>query len=149
MEDKAQELGILEGQVAVVTGSTRGIGAGIVRMLAGHGARVVLHGLEKEAGEKGVADIEAAGGEAMLVVGDLKDEVVCRCLIEKAIEHFGRIDILVNNAAVVDQGNIETTSTERWDRIFDTNVRAAFILCREAVKHMKERRSADSDDRDG
>ena len=133
----------LAGQVALVTGSTRGIGAGIARKFAEHGACVVVHGLEKEKqeGEKVAADTQAWGSEALLVLGDLKDEAHCRTLIRRAVERFGRLDLLVNNAGVVHRGNIENTSVALWDEIFATNLRAPFILCQEAVKDMKERES--------
>lgn len=136
------EGGLLEGQVAVVTGSTRGIGAGIARKFAEHGAHVVVHGRERDEGDRVMAAIrEAGGGDALLVLGDLKEEAHCRDIIRRALGRFGRLDILVNNAAVVDRGTIENTSVELWDTIFAVNLRAPFILCQEAVRHMKERRS--------
>ena len=133
----------LAGQVAVVTGSTQGIGAGIARRFAEAGARVVVHGLESHwpQGEKLVQEIEGSGGEALLVVGDLKQETHCRDLIRRAVERFGQLDILVNNAAIFPRGNLETTSVAMWDDIFATNLRAPFILCQEAVKYMKPRSS--------
>jgi len=131
----------LVGQVAVVTGSTRGIGAGVARKFAEHGARVVVHGRERAGGEAMVAAIRRSRSDALLVTGDLREEAHCRAVIRQAVERFGRLDILVNNAGVVDRGNIETTSVELWDRIFAVNLRAPFILCQEAVKQMKERQS--------
>lgn len=132
---------LLEGQVAVVTGSTRGIGAGIARKFAEHGARVVIHGRRREEGERLVAAIRGTGAEALLELGDLQQESFCRKLIRRAVETFGRIDILVNNAAMVDRGTIEDSTIELLDAILAVNLRAPFILCQEAVKDMKERRS--------
>ena len=133
----------LTGQVAAVTGSAQGIGAGIALKLAAHGARVVIHGREKEktTAEKVRQRVQEAGGEATVVLGDLRDEAVCRNIVRQAIAQFGRLDILVNNAGVVHRGTIENTSVELWNEIFETNLRAPFILSREAVAHMKERRS--------
>jgi len=133
----------LAGQVAVVTGSTQGIGAGIARRFAEEGARVVVHGLEshKPQGEKLVKEIEGSAGEALLVVGDLKQETHCRDLIRRAVERFGQLDILVNNAGMVTRGNLENTSVALWDEMFATDLRAPFILCQEAVKYMKQRSS--------
>jgi len=133
----------LAGQVAVVTGSTQGIGAGIARRFAEEGARVVVHGLEshKPQGEKLVKEIEDSGGEALLVVGDLKQEAHCRDLIGRAVERFGQLDIVVNNAGIVTRGSLENTSVALWDEIFATNLRAPFIVCQEAVKYMKQRSS--------
>ena len=127
----------LTGQVAVVTGSTQGIGAGIAKKFAEHGAKVMVHGLEKEKGEQAVAALRSSGHDVQFEVGDLKVETNCRNLIRRTIQHFGRLDILVNNAAVVHRGNIENTSVALWDEIFYTNLRAPFILCQEAVTHMK------------
>ena len=131
----------LAGQVAVVTGSTRGIGAGIAKTFAEQGARVVIHGLEQKEGEERVAAIKAVGGETLLITGHLEEESHCREVIRRPLERWRRLDILVNNAGIVDRGTIETTSVALWDRIFAVNLRAPFILCQEAVKHMMPRRS--------
>ena len=131
----------LAGQVAVVTGSTQGIGGGIALKLAEQGARILVHGRDSQraGGEKIVEAIEAAGSQALLVTGDLRDESHCRSIVRNALSRFGRVDILVNNAGVVHRGTIEDTSTELWDEIFDVNLRAPFLLCQEAVRHMKDR----------
>ena len=137
------EMQSLAGQVAVVTGSTQGIGAGIALKLAEHGARVVVHGrgIQRADGEKMVQSVEAVGSQALLVTGDLQDESHCRSIIRSALAQFGRVDILVNNAAVVHRSDLEDTSIELWDEIFAVNIRAPFLLCQEAVRHMKERKS--------
>ncbi len=129
-------------QVAVVTGSTQGIGSGIARKFGEHGARVVVHGLEcqRAGGEKTVDAIAAARSKALLVTGDLREETHCRHVIRTAVERFGRLDILVNNAAVTHRGTIENTSTALWDEIFAIDLRAPFILCQEAVRVMKGQR---------
>src|SRR5436190_13747464 len=134
MQVHTPQRGPLSGQVAVVTGSTRGIGAGIAKKFAEHGERVDVHGGEREQGEKVVGANTSAGGEASLVVGDLRDEAHCRSVIRYAVERFGGLDILVNNAGVVDRGNIENTSIELWDTILAVNLRAPFVLCQEAVQ---------------
>jgi len=132
---------VLAGQVAVVTGSTQGIGAGIARKFAEAGARVIVHGLEsqKAGGENLVAEIESAGGEALLVVGDVKQEAHCRQVIRLAVERFGQIDILVNNAGTMMRGNLQSTTVAMWDEMFTTDLRAPFILCQEAASYMKQR----------
>ena len=140
MQETTQDC-CLTGQVAVITGSTQGIGAGIGLKFAKHGARVVVHGRGKEKGEKVAAAIRALGSDALLVLGDLKDEAVCRNLIRSAVKQFHRLDILVNNAGIFQRGDIENTSIELWDEIFAANLRAPFILCQEAVKHMKDQQS--------
>jgi len=133
----------LAGQVAVVTGSTQGIGSGIALKLGEAGARVVVHGLERQrpGGERIVQAVQAAGSEALLVTGDLREEAHCRSIVPMALERFGRLDILVNNAGVSHRSTIEDTTTELWEEIFAVNLRAPFFLCQEAVRHMKERQS--------
>ncbi len=133
----------LAGQVAVVTGSTQGIGGGVAVTLAEAGARILVHGRDSQraGGEKIVKTIEAAGSQASLLTGDLRDESHCRSIVRNALSRFGRVDILVNNAGVVHRGTIEDTPTELWDEVFDVNLRAPFLLCQEAVRHMKERQS--------
>lgn len=137
MDSRNDQVFVLKEKVAVVTGSTRGIGAGIAKAFAKHGARVVIHGLDGQEGQSTLTDVRDLGGEALLVVNDLREEVSCRGLIRRAIEHFGALDILVNNAAVSHRGNIEDTSVDLWNEIFATNLRAPFILCQESVAYMK------------
>jgi len=129
----------LAGQVALVTGSVQGIGAGIAKKFVEQGAKLVIHGLEKKQGEATLSTLLAAGCDAILEICDLKDEANCRNLIRRTLQHFGKIDILVNNAGVYHRGNIENTSAALWDEIFAVNVRAPFVLCQEAVKSMKGR----------
>ena len=137
------EKGLLAGQVAAVSGSTQGIGAGIALKLAQAGTRVVVQGRDSQraGGEKVMEAIKAAGSEALLVTGDLQQESHCRSIVRSALSQFGRVDILVNNAGVCHRSTIEDTTTELWDEIFAVNIRAPFLLCQEAVRHMKERQS--------
>ena len=143
MSEAKAEKRLLADQVAVVTGSTQGIGGGIALKLAEAGARILVHGRDSQraGGEKIVEAIEAAGSQALVVTGDLQDESHCRSIVRSALSRFGRVDILVNNAGVVHRGTIEDTSIELWDEIFDINLRAPFLLCQEAVRHMKDRKS--------
>lgn len=143
MNQENMEKRSLAGQVVVVTGSTQGIGAGIALKLAEHGAQILVQGRDSQraGGEKIVEAIAAAGSQALLVTGDLMEESHCRSIVRSAVSRFGRIDILVNNAGVVHRGTIENTSTELWDEIFAVNLRAPFLLCQEAVRHMKDRES--------
>jgi NAD(P)-dependent dehydrogenase (short-subunit alcohol dehydrogenase family) len=126
-------------RVALVTGSSSGIGCGIAEHFAALGARLVVHGLEAEAGERIAAGIRARGGEAIFAGGDLGDEAVCRGLVRTAVERFGGLDVLVNNAASVSRGSIETATVAFWDRMMAVNLRAPFILMQEAVAVMKTR----------
>jgi NAD(P)-dependent dehydrogenase (short-subunit alcohol dehydrogenase family) len=129
----------LADRVAVVTGSTSGIGKGIALHLASRGARIVVHGNEAERARSVVGQISESGGEADACTGDLADPDVCRRVIRFAVERFGSIDVLVNNAAATSRGDVESTSLELWDRIMAVNVRAPFLCLQEAVRHMKSR----------
>src|SRR5208282_2764069 len=118
--------GSLAGQVAIVTGSTQGIGGGIALKLAEEGARILVHGRDSQraGGEQILEAIVAAGSQGLLVTGDLRDESHCRSIVASALSRFGRVDILVNNAGVSHRGTIEDTPTVLWDEIFGVNVRA-------------------------
>jgi NAD(P)-dependent dehydrogenase (short-subunit alcohol dehydrogenase family) len=131
----------LKNKVCVITGSTSGIGHGIAEYFAEHGAKILIHGRNADRGLEIVASLRAGGGEAEFAPADLTDEAACRGLIARAVDRFGRLDVLVNNAADTSRGTIESQTADEWDRIFATNVRAPFILMQEAVTHMKPRRS--------
>jgi NAD(P)-dependent dehydrogenase (short-subunit alcohol dehydrogenase family) len=129
----------LDGKIAVVTGSTSGIGRGIAEHFAGLGANVVVHGLNREDGNETVRRVKAAGRESEYVEGDLTSEEVCRGLIRFAVERFGGLDILVNNAGDVGRGSVEHIPVARWDTIMAVNVRAPFILIQESIAPMRAR----------
>ncbi len=131
----------LEDKVAVVTGSGAGMGEGIVRLFAEEGARVVVSGRDEEKGKAVADDLAAQGAQAIFIRADVSTEADCRALIDRAVERFGQIDVLVNNVGLSARGTIEDTTIELWDKLFATNVRSAFICTQQAVKHMKERRS--------
>ena len=131
----------LKEKVAVVTGSGSGIGEGIVRLFAEEGARVVVSNRSPEAAEAVAASLVDAGHQAIALKADVAIEADCRALIDKAVAHFGRIDVLVNTVGWSKRGNIETTTVEEWDGIFAINVRSSFICAQQAVKYMKEQRS--------
>ena len=131
----------LEDKVAVVTGSGAGMGEGIVRLFAEEGARVVVSGRDEEKGKAVADDLAAQGAQAIFIRADVSTEADCRALIDRTVERFGQIDVLVNNVGLSARGTIEDTTIELWDKLFATNVRSAFICTQQAVKHMKERRS--------
>jgi NAD(P)-dependent dehydrogenase (short-subunit alcohol dehydrogenase family) len=133
---------MLRNKVCVITGSTSGIGHAIAVYFAELGARILIHGRSADRGAQIVAELRTTReAEADFVQADLTDERACRELIRRAVERFGRIDVLVNNAADTSRGTIETQPVALWDQIFGTNARAPFILMQEAVADMKPRRS--------
>ncbi|WP_231717503.1 SDR family oxidoreductase [Hymenobacter sp. DG25A] len=122
----------LTDQVAIVTGASRGIGRAITLLLAMQGVRVVA--LARGAEE--LADV-AQSGQILPLAADVTDEADAQQAVEIALQHFGRLDILVCNAGVGSFGLLEHFDAEEWDRIYNVNVKGTFLLCKAAVPHFK------------
>jgi len=133
-------MGRLENRTAVVTGSGAGMGEGIIRLFASEGARVVVSDIDEATGAAVAASIVDDGGEAVFQRADVTVEGDCEALVQRAVDAYGGIDVLVNNAAINTRGNIENTSAELWDKMFATNVRGAFFCMQRAVVFMKQQR---------
>lgn len=130
----------LENKVAVVTGASKGIGAGIAKSLAAEGASVIVNYASAAAGaEKVVADIVAAGGKAVAVQGDVSKAADVDRLFAEAKAAFGDADILVNNAGVYEFGAIEAITEEHFHRQFNINVLGLLLVTQGAVKSFGER----------
>jgi NAD(P)-dependent dehydrogenase (short-subunit alcohol dehydrogenase family) len=127
----------LTGRVALITGSTSGIGKGIALQLAALGAAVIVNGRSEARGAEVVAAITATGARAAFESSDLTDAPQCRGLVDRAAARFDRLDILVNNAADTSRGDVRTTTIEDWDRIHAINLRAPFFLMQAAVPHLE------------
>ena len=130
-------MGKLTGKVAVVTGASKGIGAGIATALAAEGASVVVNYASSKAGaDKVVAAITAAGGKAMAVGGDVSKAAEAKGIIDAAIKNYGRLDILVNNSGVYEFAPIEAVTEENFHKTFNINVLGTILVTQAAVKHM-------------
>lgn len=127
----------LEGRIAIVTGATAGIGLAIARELARQGASLLLTGRSTARGEAVAAELSTPDRPAVFVAADLADRSAPATIVAAAMAHFGRIDVLVNNAGMLVNGTIEETSEEDWDRVIDVNLSAAFRLSRAVVPVMK------------
>ena len=129
----------LEGKVVLVTGSTTGIGEAIARRCVAEGARVLIHGRERDLGEKVAGSL---GEAAALHVDDLADPEAAPRLVEAALHAFGRLDALVNNAAWVERSTIETTDAAAFDKVIAINVRAPLLLIQAALPDLASARGA-------
>jgi NAD(P)-dependent dehydrogenase (short-subunit alcohol dehydrogenase family) len=138
-----------EGQVAIVTGAGRGLGAAYARLLAARGASVVVHdaGVDKDGAgfDPSVADgvvrqIVDAGGSAAACHENLEDRAACRRVVQFAADRFGRLDVLVHNAGLVIFASLEETQGEIWNRMVNLGVHAPFHLVQAAIPHMRAQR---------
>jgi 3-oxoacyl-[acyl-carrier protein] reductase len=132
----------LEGKVAVVTGAASGIGAGIARMFAEHGASVVL--VDVAAGnhvDAQVEELSSLGAAAVHVRTDIADEAAVAVMGRQVLDRFGHVDVLVNNAGIFTQALVEDLSVADWDRVLAVNLRGTFLCTQAFLGSMLERRS--------
>jgi NAD(P)-dependent dehydrogenase (short-subunit alcohol dehydrogenase family) len=135
----------LRDKIILITGSTSGIGEGMALVFAREGAIPVVHGPEKPDAEAAatsiVEKIKGAGGRASFVLGSLEDPQVPARIIDQVVRLHGRIDGLVNNAAVLTRGTMELTDLEKFDRTIAINLRAPFLLIQSALPHFRKQGS--------
>ena len=138
-EDSYRGSGRLEGKVALITGGDSGIGKAVALAFAREGADVAISYLDEQAdAEEAQRFVEDAGKRALLLPGDISDPAHCRELVARTVEEFGRLDILVSNAAFqMDHPTLEEISDEEWDYTWAVNVSAYFHLVKAALPHLK------------
>jgi NAD(P)-dependent dehydrogenase (short-subunit alcohol dehydrogenase family) len=138
-ETSYQGSGKLTDKATVITGADSGIGRAVALAFAREGADVLIAYLnEHEDAQETARLVEEAGRRAVLVPGNLAEPAHCRSIVERAVQEFGRIDVLVNNAAFqMTRESIEEIPDEEWDYTFQVNITAMFHICKAAVKHMK------------
>ncbi|MGN1134467.1 MAG: SDR family NAD(P)-dependent oxidoreductase [Oscillospiraceae bacterium] len=136
----------LKGKVAIVTGSTSGIGVGIARLFVAEGAKVVVCGRRKEKGQAVVDDITKDGGEASYHFMDITDTDSIDKLFADTVEKYGKLDILVNNAANVGlkDGRVDELTLEMWDNIFQSDIRGTFYATKCALPYMQKNENGGS-----
>jgi 3-oxoacyl-[acyl-carrier protein] reductase len=129
----------LAGKVAVVTGASQGIGAGIAKSLAAEGASVVVNYMKNKEGAGAVVEsINGSGGKAIAFGADVASPAGAEGIIDTAIRHFGRLDILVNNSGIYEFAPLEAVTVESFERVFKTNVLGVVLTTQAAVKQMRE-----------
>jgi 2-deoxy-D-gluconate 3-dehydrogenase len=128
----------LKGRIAIVTGGNGGIGLGMARGLAGAGAGVVVVGRNAEKSKAAVEELGKLGVETLAVQADVSDEAAVARLVQAALDRFGRIDVLVNNAGTNLRKPLHEYSLEEWHRVMDTNLTSAFLCSRAVYPAMKK-----------
>src|SRR5215472_14983156 len=131
----------LHGKVALITGASAGIGQACARALAGEGASLVISARRRQRLAQLKNEIEAAGGRAIIVVGDARKETTAIAAVKAALKAFGRIDILINNTGIGYYKNLVDTTTLHYDEMMDTNVRSTFLFARHTVPVMLKQKS--------
>jgi len=125
-------------EVVVVTGSTRGIGAGVAKRFAREGASVVVTGRSREAGQATVGEIESEGGEAVFVRADMRDPDEIAALFEATVDTYGGLDVLVNNAGVETNTGVTEATMDDWEFVVETDFRSFWLCAKEAAARMDE-----------
>ena len=128
----------LQGKVAIISGGARGMGAVEARMFAGEGAKVVIGDMLADAGAAVAAEIGAAGGEAMFVSLDVTDEASWQGAVAAAVQRFGKVDVLVNNAAILRTEGLLETSEQTWDDVMGVNATGTFLGVKSVVAEMRK-----------
>lgn len=132
----------LAGKVAIVTGGAVRLGRALALALAEQGARVVVHyGSSAGPARTAVAEIEALGSDAVALQADLRHLEQVPTVVERAVDHFGQVDVLVNNAAIFEPGRWDDTTEENWDRHFAINLKAPFFLSQAFARQVGEGRA--------
>ena len=127
----------IEGKVAIVTGATSGVGLATASLLASAGARVILAGRRAVIGDAASADINAHGGISRFVRADVSRAPDASRLVQRTVAEFGRLDILVNNAAQAEVYGVEDCPVRVWDRLVQVNLRSVFLVSHYALSHLR------------
>ncbi len=131
--------GVLKDKVAIITGGGRGLGRAFALKFAEEGAKLVLPDINVEQAQAVAKEIKAKGGKAVAMHTDISDEKATKAMAEKAMSEYGRVDILLNNAAIwygIDITPWDAWTVEQWDRIFAVNVRGTWLCCKAVVPFM-------------
>ncbi|MFJ3054476.1 SDR family oxidoreductase [Herbaspirillum sp. NPDC087042] len=131
----------IKNKVLVITGGSSGLGEASARLLARHGARIVLGARRMERMQAIIESIQAEGGEAIAVQTDVTHEEQVRRLVQAAIDQYGQVDALLNNAGLMPQSLLELGRSEDWNRMIDVNIKGVLYGIAAVLPHMRERKS--------
>jgi NAD(P)-dependent dehydrogenase (short-subunit alcohol dehydrogenase family) len=134
-------MGRLENKCALITGGASGIGLATVRLFAEEGAAVVIADINIEQGKQVEHEVQQAGGKAVFVPCDVTRTEDCQRAVKTAVEQFGRLDILFNNAGMIRRADVIGTTEDEWDRVMDVNVKSIFLMSKYAVPVMAKQGS--------
>lgn len=126
----------LKDKVAIITGAGRNIGEDTAKLFASEGAKIVVVDMDKARGEKVAGDIKKAGGQAISCVTNIASEAEIDAMVKAAVDAFGRVDVLINNAAISDNKTILDISKEEWDRVIAVTLTGPFLMTRAVAKQM-------------
>lgn len=130
-------MGMLDGKVAIVTGSGRGIGKGIAEKLAREGANIVVVDIDEATAQATATELEGMGVEALAVKVNVADRADVQAMVQATMDKWGKIDILVNNAGVTRDSMLAKMTDEQWDLVMAVNLKGVFYCTQEVIKHMK------------
>src|SRR5205085_5490464 len=128
----------LKDQVAWISGATSGIGEAAARLFAQEGAKVALAGRRLALSRRIASELKAQGGEALPIACDVSQEQQVRDSIRKTVEHFGRLDIIINNAGMVHIKPLHKYTEREWDEVMDVNVKSMFFATKHAIPHLRQ-----------
>ncbi|WP_324733568.1 SDR family NAD(P)-dependent oxidoreductase [Pseudomonas paeninsulae] len=129
-------------KVTLITGAAGGVGQALALLFAREGARLMLSDREEAGCAKIAEKARALGAEVSYLAGDLREKSYCEAVVSAAVESFGGLDIVLNNAGIIPRGTIEETTDEMWFDAMGVNLNAVFYICRAAIPHMKGRAGA-------
>jgi len=128
----------LKDQIAIITGAGRNIGKAMAKLFASEGAKIVVAEMDEGRGRQVVDEINKSGGQALLVLGDVSKLSDVQAMVKKAVDHFGGLDILVNNAALTDHANIFDSTEEEFDRIIAVSLKGPYLVTKYVAEQMRK-----------
>ncbi|MCX6151410.1 MAG: SDR family oxidoreductase [Ignavibacteriales bacterium] len=134
MNDKTE----FQNNVALITGGAMGIGGAVARLLANRGAKILIVDRAEEAALKTISEIKADGNDAEFFKADVSNIQDCSDAVQNAINLYGKLDILSNNAGIQRYGTVESTPEDEWDEVMNINLKSVFYMCKFAIPHLKK-----------